>query len=278
MRGLTPLVGRDEEIRLLLSRWQERQGGRGPRGAADRRARDRQIAHHPGVSRARALRPGDRAALLSARRSTCTARCIRSSTSWSARPPSRRAIRPRSSSTSWRLCSARGPPRSPAPPTLLAPLLSIPTGGRYPPLDLAPERKKALMLEALLEQLAGLAARPVLIILEDAHWIDPTTTELFKLIIDRIQRLPVLVIVAYRPSFTPPWTGFPHITSLSLVASQPPPGGRAGRQGDPRPPAAGRGPRSHRQADRRRPALYRGADQDPARVQAPSRWSATSSD
>ena len=72
------------------------------------------------------------------------------------------------------------------------------------------------MLEALLEQLAGLAAQPLLILLEDAHWIDPTSTELFQLIIDRIQRLPVLVIIAFRPSFTPPWTSFPHVTSLSL--------------------------------------------------------------
>ena len=100
---------------------------------------------------------------------------------------------------------------------LLAPLLSIPTGQRYPPLEVAPERKKSLMLEALLEQFAGMAAvRPLLILLEDAHWIDPTSTELFQLIIERIQRLPVLLIIAYRPGFTPPWTGFPHITSLSL--------------------------------------------------------------
>ena len=126
------------------------------------------------------------------------------------------------------------------------------------------------MLEALLEQLAGLAAQPVLILLEDAHWIDPTTTELFQLIIERIQHLPVLVIVAYRPGFTPPWTGFPHITSLSLSHL-------SHRQASalvdkvtrghslPR-----RGPRSHRQADRRRAALRRGADQDPARSRAPS--------
>ena len=99
---------------------------------------------------------------------------------------------------------------------LLAPLLSIPTGQRYPPLEVAPERKKSLMLEALLEQLAGMAARPLLILLEDAHWIDPTSTELFQLIIERIQRLPVLLIIAFRPNFTPPWTGFPHITALSL--------------------------------------------------------------
>jgi predicted ATPase len=100
---------------------------------------------------------------------------------------------------------------------LLAPLLSIPTGERYPELDIAPERKKTLALEALLEQVAGLASQPVLIILEDAHWIDPTSAELFQLIIDRIQRMPVLVLIAYRPGFTPPWTAFPHVTSLSLA-------------------------------------------------------------
>ena len=148
---------------------------------------------------------------------------------------------------------------------LLAPLLSIPTGQRYPPLEVAPERKKALMLEALLEQLAGLAAQPLLILLEDAHWIDPTSTELFQLIIERIQRLPVLVIIAYRPSFTPPWTGFPHVTSLSLSHLSHRQATRAGRQGDPRPQAAARGPRAHRQAHRRRAALHRGADQDAAR-------------
>jgi tetratricopeptide (TPR) repeat protein len=100
---------------------------------------------------------------------------------------------------------------------LLAPLLSIPTGERYPDLDLAPERKKALALEALLEQLAGLAAQPVLIILEDAHWIDPTSAELFQLIIERIQRMPVMAVIAYRTGFTPPWAGFLHVTSLSLA-------------------------------------------------------------
>jgi hypothetical protein len=60
---------------------------------------------------------------------------------------------------------------------------------RYPELDIAPSAK-TLALEALLEQLAGLAARPVLVILEDAHWIDPTSAELFQLMIDRIRHMP----------------------------------------------------------------------------------------
>ena len=52
--------------------------------------------------------------------------------------------------------------------------------------------------------------------LEDAHWIDPTTSELFGLVIDRIQHLPVLLLITFRPEFTPPWTGYAHVTSLTL--------------------------------------------------------------
>ena len=56
----------------------------------------------------------------------------------------------------------------------------------------------------------------MLIILEDAHWIDPTSAELFQLIIERIQRMPVMAVIAYRTGFTP-WAGFLHVTSLSLA-------------------------------------------------------------
>jgi class 3 adenylate cyclase len=71
---------------------------------------------------------------------------------------------------------------------LVAALFPIPTGARYPPANLTPEARKLRTLEALLGQLEGLAGRrPVLMILEDAHWIDPTTSELFGLVIDRIR-------------------------------------------------------------------------------------------
>ena len=100
---------------------------------------------------------------------------------------------------------------------LAAALLSIPTGDRYPALNLTPQAQKARTFEVLLDQLTGLAARqPVLMILEDAHWIDPTTSELFELTIDRLQRLPILLLISFRPEFTSPWTGFAHITSLTL--------------------------------------------------------------
>ena len=58
---------------------------------------------------------------------------------------------------------------------LIADLLSVPTGDRYPPLDLTPQKRKEKTLQALLAQLEGLAARqPVLMVFEDVHWIDPT--------------------------------------------------------------------------------------------------------
>ena len=100
---------------------------------------------------------------------------------------------------------------------LIAALLSIPTGGRYPPVSLTPEAQKLRTLEALLGQVESLAGqRPVLMVFEDAQWIDPTSVELFGLVIDRIRRLPVLLLITFRPEFTPPWTGYAHLTPLTL--------------------------------------------------------------
>ena len=100
---------------------------------------------------------------------------------------------------------------------LIAALLGIPTDGRYPPLDLLPQTQKRKTLEVLLAQLEGLARRrPVLSVLEDAHWFDPTSLELLGLILQRVQRLPVLVIITFRLEMTPPWPSFPHVTALTL--------------------------------------------------------------
>lgn len=100
---------------------------------------------------------------------------------------------------------------------LFADLLSISTAGRFSALSISPQRRKELVLERFTAQLAGLAARePVLIILEDAHWIDPTTRELFDITVERVRTLPVLVIITYRPEFTPSWLGQSHVTLLAL--------------------------------------------------------------
>ncbi len=100
---------------------------------------------------------------------------------------------------------------------LLAALLSIPAGERYPPLDLTPQKQRERTLQALVAQVEGLAARqPVLMLFEDAHWSDPTSLELLDLIIDQAPALRVLLIMTFRPEFTPPWVGRPHVTSLGL--------------------------------------------------------------
>ena len=106
---------------------------------------------------------------------------------------------------------------------LLAALLSIPAGGRYAPLDLSPQRQRERTFAALLDQLVGLAAqRPVLAVFADVHWFDSSTLELIDRVVERLERLPVLALLTFRPDFDPPWRARPYVTSLTL--------GRLGRR------------------------------------------------
>ena len=106
---------------------------------------------------------------------------------------------------------------SPEDAALFAEMLSLPNDGRYPALELAPEQRRQRALEALMSQLAGLARQqPVLMIFEDAHWIDPTSLEVLGRTVDRIKTLPALLIVTFRPEFNAPWVGQSHVTSLTL--------------------------------------------------------------
>ncbi len=100
---------------------------------------------------------------------------------------------------------------------LFASLLSIATGDRYPLLNVSPQRQKELTLQAIVDQLAGLSdRRPVLFVLEDAHWIDPTTMELMELTVERVPESSVLVLITHRPEFDAPWSGNPRVTPLAL--------------------------------------------------------------
>ena len=100
---------------------------------------------------------------------------------------------------------------------LFATLLSLPFEGRYAPLSLTPREQKERTLVALNDLLGGLARhRPVMFIMEDAHWIDPTTIDLFLRTIDQLQRWPVLLIVTFRPEFEVPWGHYPNVTALAL--------------------------------------------------------------
>lgn len=100
---------------------------------------------------------------------------------------------------------------------LLADLLSVPTGERYPPLELTPHKRKERTLRAVIAVIEGLAARrPLLMLCEDVHWIDPTTLEVLDLLVDRVSTRRILLIVTYRPEFAPSWVGRPEVTLLSL--------------------------------------------------------------
>jgi class 3 adenylate cyclase/predicted ATPase len=100
---------------------------------------------------------------------------------------------------------------------LFTEMLSLPNDGRYPALDLEPQQRRQKTLEALTAQVEALSRqKPVLMILEDAHWADPTSMEAFSRAVDRTRTLGMLLIITYRPEFEPPWIGRPHVSALTI--------------------------------------------------------------
>jgi len=100
---------------------------------------------------------------------------------------------------------------------LFAEMLLLPNDGRYPALNLEPQQRRQKTLEALTAQVEVLSRQnPLLMIFEDAHWTDPTSLETFGRVVDRVRSLPVLLIVTFRPEFAPPWIGRPHVTALTI--------------------------------------------------------------
>jgi len=100
---------------------------------------------------------------------------------------------------------------------LLAALLSIPSGGRYPALEMSPVEQKERTIAALLALFVGLTKDgPVLALLEDVHWIDPTSLDVFGRLVDRIPGMRALLVITFRPEFTAPWVGLAQVASLPL--------------------------------------------------------------
>jgi class 3 adenylate cyclase/tetratricopeptide (TPR) repeat protein len=213
---LTPLVGRGEELALLWRRWQQAVSGEGsvvlvsgePGIGKSRLAQSllEQLAGEPHTRIRTFCSPHHQDhALYPTITQLERAAGLRREDTADARLDKLEAV----------LAQATNDLGEAAP--LLAALLSIPTGERYPPLDLTPQRQKERTLRALAAQIEGLAARqPLLMLFEDAQWSDPTSVELYDLIIDRVPALRVLLIITFRPEFSPPWTGRPHVTSLGL--------------------------------------------------------------
>lgn len=98
---------------------------------------------------------------------------------------------------------------------LLEALLSLPAG-RYTPLQLSPQKQKEKTLEALIDRVRALTGRgPVMIVIEDIHWIDPTSQDLLELLVPIVSGVPLLLVMTFRPEYLPPWTG-PHVNTITL--------------------------------------------------------------
>jgi predicted ATPase len=100
---------------------------------------------------------------------------------------------------------------------LFAALLSLPLGTDYAPLTVSPEQQKQQTLYALLTVMLRIAAQqPVLFVMEDLHWVDPTTLEFLTLLVDQGPTARILALWTFRPDFSPPWTGRSHLTQVTL--------------------------------------------------------------
>jgi TOMM system kinase/cyclase fusion protein len=101
--------------------------------------------------------------------------------------------------------------------SLWASLLSVPLPAHYPALTLSPPRQKQKTLEAVLALILASAERqPLLLIVEDLHWVDPSTLELLNLVLDQVPGAAVLTLLTCRSDWRPTWAGRPHLTQLTL--------------------------------------------------------------
>jgi class 3 adenylate cyclase/predicted ATPase len=106
--------------------------------------------------------------------------------------------------------------------SLFVEMLSLPSEGRYPTLELAPRQRRQTTMDALVRQVEILSnSGPLLIIFEDAHWADPTTLELMGRLASHIANHRVLMVISFRPEFEAPWIEQAHVTALALTRLAP---------------------------------------------------------
>src|SRR3712207_226247 len=210
------MLGREEKLELLLRRWRRARAGEGQvvllRGEA-------------GIGKSR-LTAALREAVAGDEREELVLYCSPQHTDSALRPVIARLERAAgltpSDAPEARLAKLETLLAPLAPPpedvALIADLLSVPTLGRRPALDLVPQRRRERQLQALLRRVRALAARrPVLAAVEDAHWVDPTTRELLDLLVAEAADMALLLVVTHRPEFDAgAWLGLHHVTPVQL--------------------------------------------------------------
>ena len=217
IRGLTPLVGREQEVGVLVERWEQVKHGQGQVVI---------LSGEAGIGKSRLVQVlKEHLADEPHTRLECRSSPYYQNTAlypivdlWQRICAFTRDDSPdaRLEKLERTLRQYRIPLEESVP--LFASLLSLPLAGdRYPPLALSPQRQRQKLLETILTMLRELAEpKPLLFILEDLHWIDPTSLALLDLCIDQAPTAPILTLLTCRPTFHPPWSRRAHLTQIRL--------------------------------------------------------------
>ena len=214
-KGLTPLVGREQEVGLLLERWERVMEGEGQVVL---------LCGEPGIGKSRLVQVLEER-LAGEAHVRIESRCspyYQNSALYPVVNHLQRLVFKREDSPEEKLeklervLEQYGFSLQEMVP-LFASLLSLPTLDRYPPLNLTPQRQKQKTMEALLVWLLKEAEKhPVLFIIEDLHWGDPSTLEYLSLLMDQAASARILVLLTFRPEYSLPWTSRANLTQITL--------------------------------------------------------------